>query len=343
MKNVYFKAIDSYSKKEEINSASKEILKRLIDEENIQLEQKVPLKVHFGSEGNKTYITPENFDGIVEYLHEQGKASCFIETNVIYSGSRMKKPDHIELAKKHGFTKFPVEIADGQVGNDYEEIEINKKHFKSCKIGKKMTEYNQFIVISHFKGHDLSGFGAAIKQLGMGFASRGGKLAQHVSAKPFIMPIRCKKCNICVNECSADAVEKSFFYKINKKKCLGCASCIALCPSTAIFANPFKVALFKNFRQKLAEYAYAAQLNKNNIYISYAFNITRSCDCMPRNLKIIAKDIGIFVSTDPVAIDLAAMDMLDKVEGKKVLGGRDIFKYSESIGLGSAEYELINC
>ncbi|MFC2061690.1 DUF362 domain-containing protein [Elusimicrobiota bacterium] len=341
MKKVYFKKIDSYSKTAEINSAAKQLLTKVITEDNIILEDKVPLKVHFGEEGNTTYLSSENYDSIIEYLKENGKESCFIETNAIYSGWRMKKESHIKLAEKHGFTRLPVEIADGEVGNDYIEVEINKEYFKTCKIGKKITEYSQLIIVSHFKGHGLSGFGGAIKQLAMGCAARGGKLAQHVNSKPFIIPFKCKKCNSCIKKCPSDAIETGFIYKINKSKCLGCASCIAICPNTSILINPFKINLFKRFRRKLAEYAYAAQLGKNNIYITFAFNLTKGCDCMPNKMKPIAKDLGIFASTDPVAIDLAAMDVLDENESKKVFGGRDIFDYAESIGLGSVKYDLI--
>lgn len=341
MSKVYFKEIDSYLKTQEISKSAQCLLERLIEEENLKLKDKIPLKVHFGASGNTTYIGPDNYNGIIDFLEERGAKSCFIETNVIYGGHRMLKNKHIELAQRHGFTRLPVEIADGEIGDDYNEVEINLKHFSTCKIGKKFSEYDQLFVISHFKGHGLSGFGGAIKQLGMGCAARGGKLAQHLNAKPFIIPFLCKKCRVCISRCPANAIETGYIYRINKNKCLGCAACIAACPNKNVVINPLKLNLSRKFREKVAEYAFAAQKDKNNIYISFAFNITRSCDCSGSKMKPVADDIGIFCSIDPVAIDKACMDVVDKKMKKKFFRGRDIFKYAQEIGLGTQEYKLI--
>lgn len=342
MSNVYFKAINSYSETQEIRNASRKILETLIEKESVQFGPYVPLKVHFGEKGNKTFIGSENFDGIVEYLKEHNIGSAFMETNAVYSGSRMNRTDHMKLAHEHGFTQLPVVIADGEYGDEYAEVEINKKRFNSCKIGKEIVNQKQMLIVSHFKGHGLAGFGGAIKQLAMGCASRGGKLAQHANSKPVINPISCTQCGACARHCPVDAITVGRWSRINKKVCIGCASCMAVCPKKAILFNPLRLSISKTFREKLTEYAFAAQKDKQNIYISFAFNLTKGCDCMGKQMKPIAKDIGVFASTDPVAIDQACLDMADKQEGKRVFGGRDALDYAEEIGLGKKVYTLIS-
>ncbi|HOT74287.1 MAG TPA: DUF362 domain-containing protein [Candidatus Wallbacteria bacterium] len=342
MSKVYFKSVASYADTGAVSRSASELLKLLIEKENIALENEIPLKVHFGEKGNDAFITADKYDGIVDFLKERGIKSCFIETNAIYSGSRMTADKHIRLAHEHGFTKLPVLIADGTLGEDYREIEIDAKHFKKCKIASRMVEARQMIVLSHFKGHMLAGFGGAIKQLGMGCAARGGKLEQHIAARPFIIPFFvCKKCGSCLRHCPAGAIKIGFYSRIDGKKCIGCAACIAVCKHNAIFINPFKIQFASKFREKIAEYALAAQKGKKNIYITYAFNIAKGCDCEGHSMKMVAGDVGIFASCDPVAIDLACMDAVDKKEGRKVFGGRDILAYGQKIGLGRNGYELI--
>ncbi len=253
--------------------------------------------------------------------------------------SRTTKKSHIALAKEHGFTRLPVVIADGEKGEDYMDVEIEGNHFSKCKIGRLIAEEKQLIVLSHYKGHMLAGFGGAIKQLGMGCAARGGKLDQHANAQPALNPDKCKKCMTCVSHCPRKAIEISTIPKIDREKCIGCAACIAACPQQVFYVD-WTATSPASFRQKLAEYALAAQKNKNNIYINYALNITKDCDCDGRPQKPITEDIGIFASTDPVAIDAACCDTLNKREGKQVFTGMDIFDYAEEIGLGTTEYEL---
>jgi uncharacterized Fe-S center protein len=340
MSTVYFIPIASYDNTKLISASARKLLERVIQDNQIKLAKKIPLKVHFGENGNTTYIMPHNFQGIFDYLIENNIESSFIETNAVYSGKRKRKDDHILLAHKHGFTSFPVEIADGDRGHEYNEIESNKKYFKLCKIAKGFEKYKQFIVLSHFKGHRLAGFGGALKQLAMGFASRGGKLEQHADSKPMIMLFSCKKCRACVKYCPVNAIHIGAIPHIKKKVCIGCASCIAVCPHGAILFNIFKLNLSKKFRAKMAEYAYAAQNGKTNIYISFAFNITKHCDCEGHRMEKVAHDFGILASTDPVAIDSACMDIVDKRENRKVFKGREILDYAEKYGIGSKSYSL---
>jgi hypothetical protein len=267
-----------------------------------------------------------------------------METSVLYGGQRYKRDLHLKIAEDHGFTQIPIVIADGEQGESFVEVEIDKKHFKTCKIGKEFLHYNQLIVISHFKGHMIAGFGGAIKQLSMGHASKGGKLSMHMGIKPRIRNRKCVQCNLCKTRCNEDAItidEKSF---IHHDKCVGCGACVAICPEKAISIFQVKglfkaFFLRKEFREKLIEYAYAAQKAKNNIFMNFAMNITKGCDCEPKKMSPIIDDFGIFISTDPVAIDKACYD-LAKEKGK-VFKGSDQFLYAEKVGLGSTNYNLI--
>ena len=338
--NVYFRRIDSSSSSEETSKAGADLLRTIIEKENVILQSPTPLKVHFGEKGNTTFIRPDNFEGIIGILKEKNIDTSFIETNVLYRGARTKKDDHIALAKAHGFTSLPIIIADGDHGENQQLVTIDKKHFRSCKIGNEFSHYKSIIVLSHFKGHILAGFGGALKQLAMGCASRGGKLDQHVGAQPFINPFTCKKCKTCVRHCPVNAICIDLFPRISKRKCIGCASCIAICPYNSIKINWLK-SLSPAFAEKIAEYAFAAQKDKTIVYISFAQNITDNCDCEAKNCKIVSPDIGVLASTDPVAIDQACLDLVDKAVGKKLFRGRKALAYAEKIGLGNRKYFLV--
>jgi uncharacterized Fe-S center protein len=338
MSNVYFR---SATKNDDLSTISKELFDYLIQKEQIKLNNTIPIKVHFGEEGNETFIKPVNYNGIIDYLDQKAVNSFFIETNVLYKGKRTRRDEHIKLGKEHGFNRIPIVIADGEHGEEYDEIEINKNHFSSCKIGKEYSNYNQILVLSHFKGHILAGFGGALKQLAMGFASRGGKLAQHANSHPLLNPLQCIKCGACVSTCPVDAINLKPISRINKNICIGCASCIAVCPTGALKIN-WMSTLPKTFHEKLVEYSYAASLNKDNIYLLFAIDITKGCDCEGHKMKPFIEDIGIFASTDPLAIDKACLDMIQKREGKDYFNSKRTIEYANEIGVGSINYNLIS-
>lgn len=340
---VYFKKLSDGSNIEDVNKITRELLDHILKVENIELGKDIPLKVHFGEEGNETYIKPENFDGIIDYLEEKGISTSFIETNVLYGGQRFMKDLHLKTAERHGFTRVPVIIADGERGENFMEVKIDGKHYSSCKIGKEFGKYDQLIILSHFKGHGLAGFGGAIKQLSMGHASKGGKLAMHMGIKPKISNRKCTKCHACEESCAENAITIGKKSYIDHDKCVGCGACVPICPENAIGIFRLKgitnALNFGKFREKLVEYGFAAQLGKRNIYVNFMMNITAGCDCEGKKMKVLMDDIGICISTDPVAIDRACYDIVKKA-GKK-FRGQATFDYAEKIGLGSVEYELI--
>ncbi|WP_242862633.1 DUF362 domain-containing protein [Clostridium colicanis] len=337
MSKVYFTK-NSESDYDKLGKDALELLKKIVSETGHKFEKEVPIKVHFGEKGNKTFIPAKCYDEIINYLKENGVSPAYIESNVLYRGSRTTTELHIETAKAHGFTQIPIIIADGDIGTEYNEVEINKEYIKKCKIGKRYGEFKQFIVMSHFKGHVAAGFGGALKQLAMGFASRGGKMEQHSGISPVVDHEKCVSCGICMNKCNFGAIEISDAAVIDESKCIGCAGCIAVCPQGAI-ENSWGGA---NFLEKLAEYAYGASKDKDIIYITFVHNITKECDCVGEHMKPVAGNIGVLAGKDPVALDTACLDLVQKNSGKKLFEkGRTSLKHAEKIGLGSMEYELI--
>ncbi len=342
MANVYFKRTDRTTNIETIKAITRELLDTVVKEEKVTLEDRIPLKVHFGEPGNVTFIGPENFDGIIDYLQERDIETAFIETNVLYGGYRHRRAQHLETARKHGFTKVPVIIADGDSGEEYQEVVIDGKHFRSCKLGKAFADYDQLLVLAHFKGHTVAGFGGAIKQLSMGCASKGGKLAMHMGIKPKIVNRKCVRCHLCEKGCAENAITIGERSQIDHDKCVGCGACVAICPNKAVsivsLGGIARALNLGKFQEKLVEYAYAAQKGKRNIYINYVMNITSGCDCMGRRMKVLMDDIGILASTDPVALDRACYDLVSKA-GKKFRGA-NTFEHAERIGLGTITYDL---
>jgi Uncharacterized Fe-S center protein len=321
-----------------INEFTYETISKIVSEENVELNGTVPMKVHFGEKGNDTFIPTNYFGGIKKYLKDNNIPTCYIETNVLYKGSRTRTNDHINTALEHGFTDLDIVIADGEEENMYNEIPVNLKNFETCKIGYKFKDYDNFMIVSHFKGHGLAGFGGAIKQLGMGFAARGGKMHQHALSVPYINEDKCISCSACVKKCPVEAIRLEKKAIIDSNICVGCASCTVACRVNAI-SNKWDSS---NFHEKLAEYAYAATRNKSNIYIQYAFNITKECDCNGSHMECIAPNIGVFISTNPVSIDQATFDKFKEMSNLDTFDLANLtLEYAQDIGLGTREYEII--
>jgi len=343
--NVYFIPLSPETREAELSDAGRRILAALLEQEGVSLAPEVPLKVHFGEKGNRTYLKPGTYNGIIDLLRERGVKSSFMETSVLYGGERFRREKHLKLAEEHGFTQLPVIIADGANGEEARQISIQQKHFRTASIAAALADAPQVLVVSHFKGHMLAGFGGAIKQLSMGFAAKGGKMAMHMSVKPWIRRWRCKGCGLCVRRCQNGALRmEGGKARIDSARCVGCGACFSICPHHGV--SIFSVAGLWNalmsgcpFREKLVEYAYASAHGKPHIYLTFAVNITRGCDCEPLPMKRTIPDIGVYASLDPVAIDTACFDAAQK-RGKR-FRGREQLEYAEKIGLGTRNYKLI--
>ena len=186
MARVYFALIEKGMSESDISELAADVLEKLLNHEALSLPKELPIKVHFGEKGNETYVKPELYNDIIEFLMKSNVKTYYMETNVLYRGERTTRDRHTALAENHGFTQIPVRIADGEKGEASSSVQIDGNHFKECKIATGFVEAEMVLVTSHFKGHILAKFGGTLKQLGMGFAARGGKLDMHAKSKPLI-------------------------------------------------------------------------------------------------------------------------------------------------------------
>lgn len=324
------------------------------------------IKIHFGEPGNLSFIRPNYAALVVELVRELQGKPFLTDCNTLYKGGRSNAIDHLEVAMKNGFNPLSVGcnviIADGLKGTDHKEIEINKKHCKTAKIGSAIAEADIIISMSHFKGHDMTGFGGALKNLGMGCGSRGGKMEMHSASKPKIVAKNCVACTQCIKSCNQGAIslDENKKSQIDYDKCVGCGQCVAVCDFNAAQVVWNEAA--DTATEKIAEYAYAVIKDKPSFHINFMMNISPNCDCWTNNDVPIVSDIGIAASFDPVALDKACVDMVNKAQmaSNCILSdthfheGEDKFHHIYSstnwragiehgveIGLGNSEYELI--
>ncbi len=336
----------------------------------IKENELVAVKSHFGEKGNVSFVSPVYYRTIIERIKQCGGIPFLTDTNTMYVGERNNSVRHIITALKNGFsyatTEAPIIISDGLRGTDYVEIEINKKHIKKAKIASGIYWADSLVVISHVKMHLATSMGGALKNVGMGCASRGGKQEQHSGNVPGIDKDKCTGCGECSEWCNYGAIKVvNRKAEIDKEKCAGCGECLAVCRFEAIFSNWDESS--KNLQEKIVEYVYAVLKNKKNkaVYFNFLINITPDCDCLPSSGKYIVPDIGILASFDPVAIDAASAYLINKSEPiSSNLKGRvkydlsyadkNKFKmvypkldystqidYAVELGLGSKEFELI--
>jgi len=337
MSTVYFKSYEGQDLSE-LSKIGAQLFELLVKDYKGNLDGQVPIKVHFGEKGNKTFVPASVYDGIIDQLQARDIESSFIETNVLYRGERTTRDSHIALAKDHGFTRLPIIIADGDQGEAVHEVVIDQEYYKSVKLGAAFKDFKHIVVTSHFKGHGLAGFGGALKQLAMGFASRSGKMAQHSRMVPTVNQDKCTACGLCVKKCDVTAITLEPKAIIHESKCVGCAGCIAVCPVAAI-RNDWGAS---NFREKVAEYAYGAQLEKDYFYISFLYNITKECDCIGQAMEPITKNFGVMASLDPVALDKASIDLVQDYTNSNLFdSGRETLNHCEQINFGDQNYTLV--
>jgi uncharacterized Fe-S center protein len=320
---------------------------------HIKTRNFVAIKVHFGEKHNKGHIDPKHVLPIVKIIKEKTAYPFLTDASTIYVGKRSDAYHHHLIAHKHGFTidtcGCPVIIADGLRGNSQVKVEINLKHFKTVEIAQEIYNADTFIFMSHFKGHEITGFGGALKNIGMGCGSKAGKYDMHHSSKPTINNKTCIGCGNCVRHCYQNAltlVDKKVV--MDKDKCAGCGQCIVNC-TFKVFGlrwneEPSCV------QEKIVEYALGVLKNKQSSYVNFLNHISKYCDCfsVPNNSALM-QDVGIVAGTDPVAVDQASYDLVNKAYGKNFF--KEIYpeidptiqlKYAQDLGLGSMEYSLVN-
>lgn len=325
----------------------------------------VALKVHFGEKGNTSYIRPQFIRKLVDKVKAGGGKPFLADSNTLYSGTRANAVDHLVTAVENGFpfsvVNAPLVIADGLTGKDFQRVEVNLKHFKEVNIGSAFVHADSFLAVSHLKGHEATGFGGVFKNVGMGCGSRSGKQQMHSGLLPKIDTAKCKSCKKCMIWCPTKAIIMSEQACIEYERCYGCGECTVTCPHGAIKVN-WKTEP-NDIQEKIVEYAYGVLKDKQDKcgFITFVTNVTPDCDCVAWSDAPIIGDVGILASKDPVALEQACIDLVNRQPGLKNsrLGEKvhetDKFRaiypnidwevqlrYAEEIGLGSRQYELIS-
>lgn len=315
---------------------------------------RVALKVHVGEGDLRTALPPEVAGVVAHRLRAAGALPFFTDTAVLYSGRRSNGVGHTELAIEHGFTPERAGAvflpADGMVGNLEVEIGIEGRHYSSVGVAEAVAHANALVTVSHATGHMLSGFGATLKNIGMGCAPRKGKLLQHSDTKPFVKNGQCGVCCICTTHCptGAIALDDQGFVRIDERTCTGCGECLAHCRDGAIGFH--WDAGSATMQEKMVEHAVGTvkAVKGRLLCILGLVNLTQHCDCWGAGSEIVAPDIGFAMSTDPVALDQAALDLVAASTGKPLdriawpkLDGTVQLAYAEELGLGSRKYELV--
>jgi uncharacterized Fe-S center protein len=324
--------------------------------DTIDFDKKITaIKIHFGEPGNLSYLRPNFAATIVKYLKALGARPFLTDSNTLYCGRRSNAIDHIKTAYENGFNPLVIECP----------VIIDQEHCKTAKIGKAIMDADIIVTMNHFKGHEMTGFGGALKNIGMGCASVGGKLELHSTSAPKIAEENCTGCRVCEKYCAQDAIAvgRDKIAHIDIEKCVGCGQCVAVCQYDS--AQVVWQGASELVNRKIAEYALAVLKEKPHFHINFIMNVSPNCDCWNFNDYPLVPDIGIAASFDPVALDQASADMVREapaLPGSSIcidhthsnLIGEDKFKkahpntfweagleHAEKIGLGSRKYEVV--
>lgn len=365
---VYF---TSFRTKPDVNLLQK--FRRLLEKagmKNMELDGKfTAIKLHFGEAGNLAYLRPQYARVVADMLKEMGARPFLTDSNTLYVGSRRNALDHLDVAYANGFnpiqTGCHVIIADGLDGTDDVAVPVeNAKYCKAPLIGRAIMDAEAVISINHFKCHEATGIGGALKNLGMGCGSTAGKREMHHDGKPTVRTEFCVGCGRCVRQCAHGAI--SFVQQdghrvaqVDRDKCTGCGRCVGVCRDRGAIAGPDSSNDMLNY--KIAEYAKAVVQNRPNFHITLVCDVSPYCDCHSENDAPIIADVGMFASFDPVALDKACADACNRMEplpgtflADRQTRTGDVFndthpytnwrkavEYAEELGIGTQEYELI--
>ena len=330
----------------------------------------VAIKMHFGELGNLSYLRPNYAKAVADVVKECGGKPFLTDCNTLYPGSRKNALEHLDCANINGFntitTGCQIIIGDGLRGTDDITVPVrNGEYCKEAYIGRAVMDADIFISLTHFKGHESTGFGGAIKNIGMGCGSRAGKMQQHNSGKPIVHDDLCRGCRRCAKECGSDAITyENGKAVINQDICKGCGRCIGACVFDASENQNWNAN--EILGRKMAEYSQAVCDGRPTFHISLVRDISPNCDCHGENDAPILPDVGIFASFDPVALDQACVDAClhatpmpnsqlsdnladphwhhhhdNFLDSNPNVRWKETLEHAEKIGLGTREYELI--
>ena len=340
--------------------------------DGIDMEKKlVAIKIHFGEPGNLSFLRPNYAKVVADVVKSMGGVPFLTDCNTLYVGRRKNALEHMDAAYENGFSPFStgcqIIIGDGLKGTDDVEVPVEgAEYIQTAKVGRAITDADVFISLTHFKGHEATGFGGAIKNIGMGCGSRRGKMEQHNSGKPEVSKKKCVGCRQCAKQCGQDAISYGPDRKasIDQDKCVGCGRCLGACNFDAIFNR--NASANDDLNRKMAEYAKGVVDGRPQFHINLVMDVSPFCDCHPENDIPIIPDVGMFASFDPVALDQACTDAclrqpvmpgsrLDQylhTEGCEdhhdhfcnnfpETNWRSCLEHAEKIGLGTRSYERI--
>jgi len=312
------------------------------------------VKVHVGEGGNNTYLTAPCLKGLVDELLELKTKPFITDTNTLYVGRRHNAVDHHALAYEHGFGPHvlgvPFIVAGGLSGTAETAVRIDAELNKEVFVAHDIARCQSILSIAHFTGHCAACAGATLKTIGMGCASKKGKMTQHAALKVSVGD-DCTRCGACAEHCPADAITiDDVKAHIDQDKCIGCAECLAACRFDAVKCDWGQEC--EILQKNIAEYAFGVLKDKQDraVFFNFITSVTKDCDCFSSpDMEKIVDDIGILASTDPVAVDKAAIDMIEAKSQKKLsqlvqnerIDPRYQIEHAQKIGLGSADYTLI--
>ena len=307
-----------------------------LDYFNIEIfsNKEVPFKLHMGEMGNKHYPKAEIVQPVIEELKKKKIKPYFYDTTVAYPGLRHSKVGYEKLAKIHGYNK----ISDVVIDDSGVNVNIEGRNFE---VGQHLFDSQYIIAYTHVKGHIATGMGGTIKNFGMGGVTKETKRKMHRSSRPIYNKELCTYCGVCEKLCFFDAIKVTDKkWKFHNRKCFGCGVCVENCKQGALTNED------KNFQYLLACATKACIQGKNVIYINDVNRIAKKCDCDPLAGPIICPDVGYLISDDPVAIDKASLDLINKIKPNVFLIENKVdpikqIEYGESLGIGSTKYELI--